>query len=126
MRENGFPRLKQLRSEIKLSQKEFASSIGLNLSTYNNYETGTREPNSDFWIAISRKYDVSIDYLLGLSSEKSPTPMRELEPDEYELLTDYRQMNESGKEAARNSIRGLTTIPDYKKSAQSKFLEKNA
>lgn len=129
MRTNGSPRLKQFRSEIKLSQKEFAHSIGLNLSTYNNYETGAREPNSDFWIAISKKYNVSIDFLLGLTNENSlasESKEGELELDERELVSDYRLLNEDGKKAARSAVHGFTATPDYKKSSESKFLEENA
>lgn len=129
MRTNGFPRLKQFRSEIKLSQRDFASSIGLNLSTYNNYETGAREPSSDFWIAISKKYNVSIDFLLGLTNENFPVvePQKGgLEPDEHDLVADYRLLNASGKEAARSAVHGFTLAPNYKKSTESKFFEENA
>lgn len=128
MKTNGFPRLKQFRCGIKLSQKEFAHSIGLNLSTYNNYETRTREPSSDFWIAISKKYNVSIDFILGLTDEIPPVSVPEageLGSDERELVTDYRLLNEDGKKAARSAVHGFTTTPDYKKSSKSKFIEKN-
>ncbi len=103
MRENGFLRLKQFRSELGLSQKDFANSIGLNLSTYNNYETGAREPNSDFWIAISKKYGVSIDFLLGLSNRNSPTLVRpevvEWTSAEFSHIKKYRSLTDSGRKA---------------------------
>lgn len=129
MRENGFPTLKKFRLEKKMSQKEFANSIGINLSTYNNYETGAREPSSDFWITLSQKYNVSIDFLLGLNKKNSApakAETKDLAPDKIELLDDYDLLNDDGKVAARSAVKGLTYAPNYKKSDKSKFLEENA
>lgn len=59
--------LKSLRESLGLTQAEFGGSIGVPKSTYNNYETGARDPGSDFWIAVAQKYGVTIDYLMGFS-----------------------------------------------------------
>lgn len=61
--------LKALRLSLGLTQGEFAKSVGVAKSTYSNYEIGFREPRSDFWSFVAKKYDVTIDYLLGLSSD---------------------------------------------------------
>lgn len=67
--------LKAFRKSLKLSQKEFASSLGLSTTTYNNYETGTRQPRSDFWISAAQRYGVSVDYLMGYTDD--PAPVKE-------------------------------------------------
>ena len=67
-----FPRLKEFRESLGLTQEEFGRSIGVAKSTYNNYEVGIREPRSDFWIAVVSKYIVTIDYLMGFSDSPSP------------------------------------------------------
>lgn len=75
-----YQNLKALRDSLNMTQEEFGKSIGLAKSTYNNYETGVREPKSDFWMAIAQKYNVSIDYLMGLENlqnEKQPAPTDE-------------------------------------------------
>lgn len=75
-----YQNLKALRDSLNMTQEEFGKSIGLAKSTYNNYETGVREPKSDFWMAIAQKYNVSIDYLMGLENlqnEKQPAPTNE-------------------------------------------------
>ena len=59
-------KLKEIREKTGMNKKEFAQYLGLKYTTYNNYETEAREPASDFLILISTKFDVSIDYLLGL------------------------------------------------------------
>ena len=63
-------KLKEIREQTGLNKKDFANYIGMKYTTYNNYETGDREPSSDFLIMISQKFDVSIDYILGLQNEK--------------------------------------------------------
>ena len=65
--------LKELRESLGLTQAEFGKSIGIAKSTYNNYETGAREPKSDFWVAVAQKYNVTIDYLMGYSDDPHGT-----------------------------------------------------
>lgn len=71
--------LKELRESLGLTQKQFAESIDMKLTTYNGYETGAREPDSDFWVAIAEKYRVTTDYLLGFSSDPHKTGLEEIE-----------------------------------------------
>ena len=70
MNSSGFPHLRQLRTCLGMTQEAFAKSIGISKTTYNNYETGAREPRSDFWEKVSKEYNVTVDFLLGLSNEK--------------------------------------------------------
>lgn len=78
VKNSGFPNLRALRIDLEMTQEEFATSLGISKTTYNNYEIGTREPRSDFWERVAQKYNVTVDYLLGLSSvrgtQKSPAP----------------------------------------------------
>ena len=59
-------RLKQLRKEKGVSQKDVANAIGVSVSAYSNYEQGLREPSNQILINLCKYYDVSADYLLGL------------------------------------------------------------
>lgn len=68
-----YPRLKEFRESLGLTQTEFGKSIGIAKSTYSNYETGLRDPKSDFWIAIAQTYGVTIDYLMGYSDNRYQT-----------------------------------------------------
>lgn len=65
-------KLAAFRESIGMNQKEFAAALGIPANTYNNYESGNREPKSDFWIAVARRWNVSIDYLMGLQDDMSP------------------------------------------------------
>ena len=59
-------RLKELRKEKGVSQKEVAKAIGVTISAYSNYEQGLREPSNQILINLCKYYDVTADYLLGL------------------------------------------------------------
>ena len=76
-------KLKEIREKTHMNKKEFAEYIGIKYTTYNNYETGIREPSSDFLILISSKFDVSIDYILGIQSEAEILHSYKLKANEY-------------------------------------------
>ena len=58
-------RIKQLRNDNGIMQKELSESIGVAPRTLRGYEGGTREPNIEKLIAIADYFDVSLDYLVG-------------------------------------------------------------
>ena len=62
--------LKAARKKSGKTQKEVAEGIGIGQGTYKNYETGAREPNGETLVAIANYFDVSTDYLLGLTDKK--------------------------------------------------------
>ena len=58
-------RLKGLRAERRIYQRELAELLGMSFRGYQNYETGQSEPKLATLIAIADYYQVSIDYLVG-------------------------------------------------------------
>lgn len=58
-------RLKELRKEKKLTQKEIAEQIGIKQNSYSDWETGKNEPNLENIVKLSRILDTSTDELLG-------------------------------------------------------------
>ncbi len=85
-------KLKEIRERTGMNKKEFAEYIGIKYTTYNNYETGAREPSSDFLILISSKFDVSIDYILGLQEDREILRSYELKSLEYTHIEKYRSL----------------------------------
>ncbi len=63
-------RLKLLRKDNHLTQKELGLLVGVKQNTYTNWERGTREPDLLTVIKFSEIFNVSTDYLLGVSDEK--------------------------------------------------------
>ena len=60
-------RIKSLRVERRLKQREMAEQFGLAHNSYQTYEYATRFPDFRGLIAIADFFDVSLDYLVGRS-----------------------------------------------------------
>ncbi|MBO5046748.1 MAG: helix-turn-helix transcriptional regulator [Clostridia bacterium] len=60
-------RLKELRLERGLKLKDVAEKLHVTIRTISRYEDGSREPSVDFIIRFCKLYEVSADYLLGLT-----------------------------------------------------------
>ena len=60
-------RLKKLREEKGLTQKQVAAALHLNSVTYLHYEKSQREPPLSVLAEMAVFFDVSVDYLLGLT-----------------------------------------------------------
>ena len=58
-------RLKEMRKECKLTQKQVAAMLGITESTYCGYETGKRQPDLQKVSELAKIFNVSVDYLLG-------------------------------------------------------------
>ena len=67
-------RLKELREATGLSQYSFAKQFGVAQSTVGSWEAGKREPNFATAQRLADFFNVSVDYLLGRTDEKSPAP----------------------------------------------------
>lgn len=62
-------RLKELRKNKNLTQQELADLINVNRVTYRNYETGLSEPKFRTLLDLSKIFNVTSDYLLGITDE---------------------------------------------------------
>ena len=63
-------RLRAIRKENKLTQREFADLFGISQSSYSAYENGSTIPTLEFLIKVAQKYKISMDYLTGLSVDR--------------------------------------------------------
>lgn len=57
-------RLNQIRKERGISAQKMADTLGIELRSYRNYESGNREPSLSSLVQIADKLDVTLDYLL--------------------------------------------------------------
>ena len=67
-------RMKKVRKEAGLTQKELAQLLQLSIGTIAMWETGKREPKLETMVHLSNTLNTSVDYLLGLSEIASPQP----------------------------------------------------
>ena len=63
--------MKSLRIDKGLTQKELASKLNLSVTAISHYEAGNREPNLNIIILYAKFFNVSTDYILGLSRQKN-------------------------------------------------------
>ena len=63
-------KIKELRTDLKMNQKNFSAAIGIRQSTLSSYENGVVTPSNDVLLTIAQKFHVSLDWLFGLSENK--------------------------------------------------------
>lgn len=67
--DNFAKRLKRLRVEKNITQKEIAKQLGISETGYAGYEQGYREPDFNTLIKLCKFFEITSDYLLGLENE---------------------------------------------------------
>ena len=63
-------RIRELREDKDLTQRQIADMLGVAQTTYSQYELSKRSMPIDYLIALCRYYNVSADYILGIGSRK--------------------------------------------------------
>lgn len=66
-----FKRLKDLREDHDLLQRDIAAFLGISQQYYSQYELGRYSIPIDLLIKLAQKYKVSLDYIVGLSDRKN-------------------------------------------------------
>ena len=67
-------RLRDLREDNDLTQKEVAAYLGIDQRTYSNYETEKRSMPMEHYRSLAIFYKTSVDYLVGLTDSNEPYP----------------------------------------------------
>lgn len=70
--DNYYPRLRDLREDRDLSQRQVAEYLGMKQPQYNRYERGLRDIPTDVLIRLAWLYGTSTDYILGLTNDTKP------------------------------------------------------
>lgn len=67
-----YPRLRDLREDKDLKQADLVAILGMHKTTYTNYEQGKREIPFSLAIRLAEFYNVSLDYIAGLTDIPAP------------------------------------------------------
>lgn len=94
---NLHKRFKDLREDKDLKQKDIAQIINTSANYYGDYENEKREMPFDRVIALAKFYDVSIDYIAGLTNDKKGLTKSELPDDVSQLVKSYEFLSEKRK-----------------------------
>ena len=71
-----FENIRSLRIDNGYTQRQIAELLGISQNTYSQYEIGVLNYPIDALIKLADFYNVSIDYLLGRTSTKTPYPKK--------------------------------------------------
>lgn len=90
-------RLKELRKQHNLTQKDLAKILGVYPQSVGYYENNINKPDPDMLIKIADYFQVSVDYLLGREDDLgnisiSGSPASELTTIEKELIETFRRL----------------------------------
>lgn len=63
-----YRRIRELREDKDITQTKMAKILNCSQQVYSNYELGQRDIPTDILIKLSEYHNVSVDYILGLTS----------------------------------------------------------
>ena len=112
-------RLKQLRQQEGLTQRELAKSIEVGRTTISEYESGKIVPKQEGLLKLANYFNVSVDYLTGVSDEPATRQSNEHELDKLLNTLDYILMNEYDSPVMYEGV----ILNTYEKLMISQFLE---
>ena len=96
-------RAKNWITDSDVKQKLLAQDFHVSEAAFSNYLTGRSEMPIDILVKIARYYNISMDYLVGLSDE--PRPSMVLSESEQAMVSQFRQLNPDQRDLILNSIR---------------------
>jgi len=125
-------RLTELREKNKISKIDIAQNLKISLRSYQRYEKGERKPDSDILLKIAILFNVSTDYLLGLTN--NPTTYEKMTLDSIICTTPQysdaaldiaRKYDEVTPDIQRRIERYVSgEYDDYCQSSAEKLIEK--
>lgn len=93
-----YPRIRDLREDSDKTQREIADYLGTAYQYYAVYEKGTSEIPFERAIALAKYYNVSLDYIAGLTNDKRGLARSDLSREQRELLRAAKELRSADKE----------------------------
>ncbi len=100
-------RLRELRLTRNLSQEEVARHIGITRSAYSHYEINNRQPVYETLIKLAAFFDVSLDYIIGGTCDKTCKPV---DVDPHETRKIWQLLQHMDREQRKQSIRLMNDL----------------
>ncbi len=88
-----YKRVRDLREDADMTQKQVAEKLFMHLTQYRRYECGESEIPLNIAINIARLYGVSLDYISGISNDKKGLTRSTLSDSETALVQNFRQLS---------------------------------
>lgn len=89
----NYRRVRDLREDADMTQKQAAEKLFLHLTQYRRYECGESELPFHIAINIAKLYNVSLDYIAGMTDEKRGLTKSTLTDTETQLINSFRKLD---------------------------------
>jgi transcriptional regulator with XRE-family HTH domain len=90
-------RIKELRTERGITQADLAKILKISDRAVGYYENGDREPDYSTLLKIADYFDVSIDYLLGVSDVRNPNSAKHDNKEFTAFWEEYKDLEDADK-----------------------------
>ena len=101
-------RIKELREEKGMTQQRLSIELGVTQEAVSGYENGRHCISVPCLLKLSEMFNVSCDYILCLSDIRNMTSVKDLSPEEIELISEYRTLLPSERAMLKGYIKGIS------------------
>lgn len=92
-----YTRIRDLREDADLTQEQLCRQLGMNKTTYTNYEQGKHTVPFDFMVTLAEYYGVSLDYLAGLTNHPHGAANPTFTAEQIAVAEQYVRLTEKNK-----------------------------
>lgn len=109
-------RIRELRIEKQITQVRLSIELEVSQEAVSAYEVGKHYPSVKSLLKLREIFNVSIDYILGVSDQRCPTVHKDdLTPDELDIVQTYRRLDNAGRERLNAYLRGYFDAKNTRK-----------
>lgn len=105
-----YQRIRDLREDSDQTQSVLANYLGTTAQHYGKYENGNAEIPFERAIALAKYYNVSLDYIAGLTNNKRGLASSDLTDEQQELLDLAKSLSDSEKMKAVTLLKKLIKV----------------
>lgn len=105
-------RMKELRTQNSVTQRELAEALGIRATAICNYEADRNEPSLEKLVEMAKFFHVSCDYILGLTDSSLPPNTREVSKELEILYSYFRKLTPENQENFKNYAQYLIYIQE--------------
>lgn len=123
-------RIRELRKSLGLSQEALAKKIGTTQQAVSRMENNAYDIPSDILIKLSQEYNVTTDYILGISDVKrdynGQYRMNQEMDKCYDIVRRYQKLSEVNQKTLRCVLERLEQAQEESEEGSAKEVDKNA
>lgn len=99
-----YQRLRDLREDSDKTRQEIADYLGTSAQHYGKYESGKAEIPLERAVLLAKYYNVSLDYIAGISSSRHPLDLDNLSSPAEILSDKITQLSDNEKQAVKDTL----------------------